>query len=259
MRGMYCHSYPSNTLPNSTSQFTTLQSGEYGIPQSRQRVFIWGSLCDLPKYPQPTTTWQGVCSTSFHRTKVSAPHNQVTVGDALTDLTPFEWINPHNVIQRSWDEKNDRIQRSARIKQMAIIKGMDYVGSELQPYASPPLSEYQRKLRRSVKDNQLRNHVTLAYLDNPTVVKGQYIRQARTEQICNIPMRPGADHRDLPRGLKNWGLTAAESAARRNKDYPGRYGRLNMDGSLQICLTKADPAGKSGRVSVPICSELPMF
>jgi hypothetical protein len=203
-------------------------------------------------YPQPTTTWIGVRSASFHRIRVTAPHSQITIGDALTDLPAFEWVNPHNVIECSQGEKADRIQRSARIKQMAIVTGMEYVGSETQAYASPALSEYQRKLRRSVQDNELRNHVTIAFHDNPAVAKEKYIRHARTEQVCNIPMKPGADHRDLPRKLKNWGMAAAESAACRNKNYPGRIGRLDMEESFQALLTKADPGGKSGKASSPV-------
>jgi len=114
------------------------------------------------------------------------------------------------------------------------------IGQDLQPYASGPKSEYQRKLRAGIpKDQQVYNHVTLRWSEKKSKV---------IEQVCNVPLRPDADHRDLPMKLKPWGLSSANSAAARHDFYPGRIGRLDMEGVASTCMTRMDPNGKNGKV-----------
>ncbi|RDL37152.1 uncharacterized protein BP5553_04585 [Venustampulla echinocandica] len=234
-------------------QFTVLQTGEFSVPQSRQRVFFWAAFRgnDLPKYPQATSIWAGACPVSWHRDRTTgvAPHREVTVGDATTDLPAFDWENPHNIRSQTGEQRRDREARSKTIIQLPIVRGKDYVGVDKQDYAYPPLTEYQRVLRRGVPADRLMNHVTHNFFDNPPAT-GR-LRQAISEQVCNIEMIPGADHRGLPRKLRHWGLSHRDSAAERHNYYPGRYGRLDYEGPFQTCMTNVFPNGKNGNVVHP--------
>jgi site-specific DNA-cytosine methylase len=235
-------------------QFTVLQAGEYCLPQSRQRVFFWASLPgnELPNYPRPRTKFSGICATSWHRRhdySGGAPLPQVTIGDTLTDLPAFDWVNPHLVAGQSDEENLDRLQRATKIRQVKVRKHKNFVGYDKQSYACRPLSEYQRRLRKGVPHNTVLNHVTIKYYDEPRWNKRGGLENAKTEQVCSIPMRPGADHRDLPEKLKPWCLSHPDSRASKYKFYPGRYGRLDMEKHFETCLTEIDPNGKNGTVS----------
>jgi DNA (cytosine-5)-methyltransferase 1 len=72
-----------------------------------------------------------------------------------------------------------------------------------------------------------------------------------TEQVCNVPLRPDADHQDLLAKLRSWGLSSPDSAASRYRNYPGRIGRLNMEGISGTCMTRMDPNSKNGKVNIP--------
>lgn len=95
------------------------------------------------------------------------------------------------------------------------------------------------------------NHVTPSWYDDPSRVGfNRRLRSARTEQVCNVPLRPGADHRDLPDELKSWGNYHPDSAASKNKFYPGRMGRLQLDKPFTACLTTVDPSGAGSQVFI---------
>lgn len=168
----------------------------------------------------------------------------------------FDWINPHGVIEASAKEKEDRLERSLKIPQFAVTRDIEYIGEDLLEYNFPPISEYQRRVRNGAP--KLVNHVTLAYHDSPRW-KDEHVQNAKTEQVCTIPMKPGADHRSLPMELKPWFLTARESKAASNKFYPDRFGRLDLDAVFQTLLTRMDPAGKNGTVSLPISRDFRGF
>ncbi|KAJ1678462.1 hypothetical protein EV182_004002, partial [Spiromyces aspiralis] len=89
------------------TRFGLLQAANYGLAQSRRRLFVWASKrgCALPSYPQPITCFSGKGSLSIPlpngimycvntRTDNCAPHPRVTVGNAISDLPAFEYRNP---------------------------------------------------------------------------------------------------------------------------------------------------------------------
>ena len=229
------------------AQYTTLQCAEYGTPQSRRRVIFWASKLGfpLPSFPQPVNVFElGSSTHSWHKSRRSAPHPAVTVGDAISDLPAFEWMNPHKVIAQTYQESSDRAVRQHKICEVEVEQGAHSVGKTRQSYASRPLSEFQRKAREGVPKDGLLNHVTIRF------------NQDTVERVCSIPMVPGADHRDMPKKLQMYCLTNA--TAKRNGFCPGRFGRLDFKGIFQTCMTDIAPSGKNGKVWLPT-SEGGMF
>ena len=175
------------------AQYTTLQCAEYGTPQSRRRVIFWASKLGfpLPSFPQPVNVFElGSSTHNWHKSRRSAPHPAVTVGDAISDLPAFEWINPHLVIAETQQDRSDRAARRHKICQVEVERGAHSLGKNHQSYTSRPLSEFQRKARACVPKDDLLNHVTIRF--NPETV----------ERVYSIPMVPGADHRDMPKKLR---------------------------------------------------------
>ena len=76
-----------------------LNAGNYGVPQSRKRTFIWAAAPGdaLPDWPAPRHVFKspqltinlpgGVAYTAVRQT-VGAPVRSVTVRDAIGDLPP---------------------------------------------------------------------------------------------------------------------------------------------------------------------------
>jgi hypothetical protein len=68
------------------------------------------------------------------------------------------------------------------------------------------------------------------------------------ERVCNIPLRPDADHRDMRKPLQMNFLSSATAA--KHKFYPGRFGRLDYEGIFQICMTDITPCSKNAKVRI---------
>jgi DNA (cytosine-5)-methyltransferase 1 len=232
-------------------QFSVLQAAEHGTPQSRYRVFFWGSMpgYPLPKYPEPTHVFSGNKPKVTRRTRRSAPYHTVSVGDAISDLPAFEW--KMKIKGESADERLKRDLRGYKMAQVSVTPDPDArnivnkrLGDDVQVYDSQtPLSEYQRELRRNVKDNFVYNAYTSRWKDETM------------ERILRIPMRPGANHLDLPEEQDMYCLRSEQSAAARHSFYPDRYRRLDYEKTFQTCLTKIDPSGKNGNVSSPFIND----
>lgn len=233
-------------------QFAVLQAGEYSTPQSRQRVIFWAALqgYELPQFPQATTTFEGRCTISWHRTRRSASHRGYSVADATIDLPRFDWVNPHNVLPTTYEEEMEMLDRAERVEQIKMLQHQNYVGHNEQEYATSPRNELQKKLRVGV--SKLTNHVTESWFDKPSWSnKKSAISCARTEQVCNIAMKAGADFTSLPKELTPWYLSHPDSAAAKNFDLmKGRFGRLDATKHFPICLTSTDPGRKGVQVRI---------
>jgi DNA (cytosine-5)-methyltransferase 1 len=85
----------------------------------------------------------------------------------------------------------------------------------------------------------LTNHVTMDFGD------------LTTECVANVPLRPDADHRDMPLVLRQTRKTTCPSNenAARNRHYAGMMGRLDIDGAFATCMTTMHPLSKNGKVS----------
>jgi DNA (cytosine-5)-methyltransferase 1 len=171
-------------------QFSVLQAAEHGTPQSRLRIFIWGSKpgYPLPKYPDPTHFFAGRTPKPTRRAQRSVPHHSVTVGDAISDLPAFDWTM--DIPGESAIERAARDRRAENITQVPLLEGFNVkIGADIQVYSSRLiLSEYQRELRWNLRATSVQNHYTCRWSDETLI------------RIMRIPMRPGANHLNLPPG-----------------------------------------------------------
>ncbi|KFX99338.1 hypothetical protein O988_03927 [Pseudogymnoascus sp. VKM F-3808] len=224
-----------------SAQFHMLQAAEHGAPQSRRRVFFWGALLGLrlPLYPQPTHVCKGLSApTNTFTLGKTAPHNPVTIGDAISDLPAFDWR-----IKVPGDDRQAQRQRDLGIPTVALpIDKRAPVGDNNSLYAYEPITEFQREARRYVQGNVVKNHVTRQW-NHDTMLR-----------VARIPMKPQSNHNDLSSEhdlvcLRN------KSAAKRNF-YPNRYYRLDFQEQFQTCLTNVDPGGENGKILHPIQSRI---
>lgn len=219
-------------------QFSVLQAAEHGTPQSRTRVFFWGSAPEypLPKYPEPTHIFVGKRPKPTQPTRRSAPHHHVTIGDTISDLPAFDWAM--TLPGESATHRAARDRRAERINQVRILDVYHKrIGADIQYYSSRvPLSEYQRELRRNVQGESVQNAYTCRWKDEIM------------ERVLRIPMRPGANHLDLPAKYDIRCLRVKDTIAAKHNFYQDRYRRLDYDKAFQACLCKIDPSGKNGSV-----------
>ncbi|KAI9246081.1 S-adenosyl-L-methionine-dependent methyltransferase [Phascolomyces articulosus] len=232
-------------------RFGIHQAGNHGVAQSRRRLIVWGARIgkQLPDFPEPATCFSGTSSVTisvdnkntgsktticyYNRTGNRAPLPAVTVGDTISDLPPFEYENTHHLLPDNG--KNIQIRNKTVVKQLDGTVGM--VGTEIQKYGNEAKTDFQADIRHGA--NMLHNHVTRSF--SPLNI----------ERVCNIPMRPGADHRDLPDALEPWCLSAKNPASARHDMWKGLYGRLDFEGRFQTQLTEMSPMGKQGTVLHP--------
>ncbi|KAJ2617877.1 hypothetical protein H4S08_000112 [Coemansia sp. RSA 1365] len=251
------------------ARFYVLQAGNFGLAQSRRRLFVWACKrgCRLPGVPSPISTFGKSGQVSIHfpdgttyephaHLNGNAPHHSITVEDAIGDLPKFEFVNPALVYPGT-----DSEVRNPDWPQYIAVSGQPtniprdlngrsgYVGHMEMQYSVSPTSEFQRRRRRQeqmclpgIDSNYgglidtLYNHVCRKFND------------INTERICRVVMEPGMDHRSLPDKLKPWCLSAKESAASRHNGWKGLYGRLRPEGYFGTALTEMQPMGKSGTV-----------
>ena len=183
-----------------------LQAGNYGIAQSRWRVFLWGANKGnaLPEFPEPTHLFPKKTifgATEFKDFVVTPPSDKqtlfwdpkptVTVGDAIRDLP-------------------------------AIRNGG---GQDVMSYRSEPKSEFQESMRLFTSSDELFDHRT------------KRLGDVMLERCKAVPKnKKGAGWLDLPDHLKPKNLV-------RHGDnrYPNRFGRLHWDGIFNTILCEAHP------------------
>ncbi|KAJ2725504.1 hypothetical protein GGI07_001260 [Coemansia sp. Benny D115] len=250
------------------TRFYVLQAGNYGLAQSRRRLFVWGCKrgCKLPGVPHPLTTFEksnqtninfpdGTVYSPFGHLNGNAPHHAITVEDAIGDLPKFEFINPAIVYPDP-----DIELRNPDWEQLYAVYGsgpgvsaaaaeLSYVGRMVREYTEQPKSEFQRLRRR-------KQQICMPGMDNTydELVEHLYNHACRKfnalniERICRVVLEPGKDHSSLPEKLKPWCLTSEHSAASRHNGWKGLYGRVNPKGCFGTALTEMSPMGKSGTV-----------
>ncbi|KDR81704.1 hypothetical protein GALMADRAFT_239835 [Galerina marginata CBS 339.88] len=236
--------------------YKLLQAGQYGAPQSRRRVIFWGakrgiSLPEFPvpvyafplpayfvklptggKLPPPTRSKNPIDYHNF------APLRARTVYDAISDLPPFDWENPHYIISKTnRDRKEARKRRDESCIPCfnAVAKEGDgkfkslpgYPEGVLYPVA--PHNQYQRWLRQG--------------MDEDSKVTGQYTTRFSSkivEATVNVPLEPLADHRSLPAIL----LPNHAQPHARKKDRTF-YGRMDGNGYFKCAVTTLSPTLKN--------------
>ncbi|KIP09557.1 hypothetical protein PHLGIDRAFT_116344 [Phlebiopsis gigantea 11061_1 CR5-6] len=255
------------------AHFKLLQAGQYGAPQSRLRTIFLGAKRDLPlpAFPIPThctaddvqhvTLETGNLLRPVVRVIPSvtgdikarrswlqfAPLLRVSVEDAISDLPRFDWIDPCQIITepQSLPEIAQRLQQGIRrfdaVNDKAANKTLYSGYMEPEPYISGPLSRYQKWMRRSVRDDE---GVTYQYT--------QRYRANVVECVVNVPLKPEANHTDLPEPLRNpvW-FEDGKIHGKSKNAYTSVYGRVNGKWHFQTALTSANPNAKGGRLLHP--------
>lgn len=176
-----------------------LFAAHYGVPQMRWRTFfiatrLTNSVCAFPSptyYAQGTANFTGgknLCFKLDSKDSLFSPQlkDHTTVWDAISELP-------------------------------AISNGG---GSDEMQYSSPPLTDYQQRLRENSKI--LFNH------------KAPALGTINLERLKHIPQ--GGSWRNIPFDLLPAGLKKA-----RRSDHTKRYGRLDPNGICSTILTKCDP------------------
>ncbi|CAD6446883.1 d7fae66c-f99c-475f-ada8-b85eab7b8e48 [Sclerotinia trifoliorum] len=135
-------------------------------------------------------------------------------------------INPETAAQKS-----NRLNRDKNVTQYSCSvssKALDYVGFAKQAYLTDPLNEYQRKMRKSVPSDHLQNYTI------------HQLSQKYTEQLCNIPLRAGANYKNIPKNLLTKFLQQALDNPRNGgqDELRGRYGRQSVKQGFKVVTTK---------------------
>ncbi|KAG5636823.1 hypothetical protein H0H81_006739 [Sphagnurus paluster] len=227
-------------------RFKVLQAGQYGAPQSRRRVIFWGAKrgFPIPDYPVPIYAFdKGMNSSNLPTARIlpvsrsrdpddphqCAPLRAITVNDAISDLPPFDWINPHKIIpikDRDRQERKKRVQEGiSQFSAVAEPKMANLPGfPEGVEYESEPLNRYQQWLRRG-KDGE----------PDATVVQAHYTQTFGSrvvEATTTVPLRPMAYHKHLP-------LVLQPDHAK-----PVFYGRMDGDNQFNCAMTQVAPNQK---------------
>ncbi|KAJ2227696.1 hypothetical protein GGF40_000060 [Coemansia sp. RSA 1286] len=250
------------------ARFYVLQAGNYGLAQSRRRLFVWACKrgCRLPGVPLPMTTFEksnqtniifpnGTVYAPLAHLNGHAPHHAITVEDAINDLPKFDFINPAisypdpdpDAHKRDWPRFHAVYGVAPGLARAEAENG--YVNKMETSYLEPPKSEFQRLRRR--KQQVCIPGVGDDYDDLVDTLYNHVCRKfnaLNVERVCRVEMQPGKDHSSLPETLKPWCLSSEKSAAARNNGWKGLYGRLDPKRYFGTALTEMEPMGKSGTV-----------
>ncbi|KAJ8522382.1 hypothetical protein ONZ45_g1036 [Pleurotus djamor] len=230
-----------------------LEAAQYGAPQGRQRVIFWGSRRGnaIPDFPLPMHCFAAQIFKQPDYTELLpvtraknidlchhsvAPLPTVTVEDAIGDLPPFDWINPHVAIPQTPAHKLEVQDRTlAGIKQCSAVSSADVWAGFIDPvnYPYQPLNHYQKWIRSSpIGAHSHSQHSDKVLLHYTSLYTSEVV-----ERTVNIPLEPKADHRSLPRAL------ALNQT--RTRDNHAFYGRLDGTGLFRTALTTNRPGSKN--------------
>ncbi|KAG0703678.1 S-adenosyl-L-methionine-dependent methyltransferase, partial [Suillus ampliporus] len=231
-------------------RFGILQAGHYGTPQTRVRFFMVAAKhgYPLPQLPQPTHAFSMVDALAINLpvghhirpiwTETGyAPHQFVTIDDAISDLLRFDWYG----IPYPYRIQTDVESRSPLRHVRRTSPWCGYAGEGV-PYEHDPKTAIQKWCREEPSKNL--QHYTRTYED------------IKVERVVNIPLVPNADYRDLQPHLWEWFFANPSSAIARAGFKSGLYGRVDKDDHFQATVTNVDPTAKQCRVLNPYCKRI---
>ncbi|KAJ7508728.1 hypothetical protein B0H11DRAFT_1966459 [Mycena galericulata] len=235
-------------------RFSLLQAGNYGAPQNRVRFFLVAAQhgIPLPDIPQPTHDFEVVNQLRIklplrkvpidpvRTTRGTMAHASVSIEDAIGDLPPFDWEHP---APGQVSVELRKVQRQRKREGIPVFKcdhEQAHCGFEgIVDYQHEPRTSYQWEAReRPTTDIQ---HFTRCLL--PKTV----------ERVVTIPLKPGADFRQLPDSLSEWQFNNPLSAVGRKRYRGGLYGRLDPKGYFPTTVTNMHPTAKQSKVLHPDC------
>ncbi|KAL0272437.1 UNVERIFIED_CONTAM: hypothetical protein PYX00_005405 [Menopon gallinae] len=246
--------------------FGVLQAGNYGVPQTRRRLFILAAAphLKLPLFPEPTHVFSlkacnlqvSVDEKRFNtncRWTTSAPYRTITVRDALSDLP--EIPNGADKVAMNYSEVcNSHFQRMMR-------------GNEDQPILRDHICKYMSPLVEArirhiptAKGSDWRDlpNISMTLSDGTTIKQLKYNHhdrkngkssQGHLRGVCACASGRRCDPLDRQYNtLIPWCLP---HTGNRHNHWSGLYGRLEWDGYFSTTVTNPEPMGKQGRVLHP--------
>lgn len=158
-----------------------------------------------------------------HRTLRGAPHQAVTVEDAVGDLPLFEIQRPKiSEIPLSKQRDEELRNRKGKLAQYHVTNPWErgWIGVKEQAYRSNPMSEFQRRCR--IGAQKLTYHICRS--GHPGTI----------ERIWHVHFGAESDRRALPDELQ-FTRTARARADR-------RFARIDREGQFEACCTECSPA-----------------
>lgn len=244
--------------------FAVLQAGNYGLPQTRRRLFIIAAApgYQLPYFPKPTNVFYGspkntecevggrfYSSRFFKMVSNSAPFRNVTIRDAIYDLPSIclsssrsisfsdetyfkKFIMGHPVQLQDHISKVMSPLNEARIKHIPTSKGCDW--RDLP------------NIRVRLQDGSLTNLLVYSHHDR----KNGKSCCGLLRGVCGCASGESCDpkHRQS-NTLIPWFLV---HTANRNNNWSGLYGRLDWEGIFNTVTTDPEPSSKQGKVLHPM-------
>ncbi|THU75354.1 S-adenosyl-L-methionine-dependent methyltransferase, partial [Dendrothele bispora CBS 962.96] len=164
------------------ARFKILQAGQYGCPQYRERIIFWGAKrgLRLPDFPIPTHAfkaqswklpidWTGKqvlqpasrCPDPDPKKRHTfAPLKPVSVNDAIGDLPPFDWVNPHRIIPARQNEGKSSVKSILQCDAVLGDPKQDMPGyPQATSYFQEPCNAYQRWSRTNFTTGQMTTEV----------------------------------------------------------------------------------------------------
>ncbi|KAG9080399.1 hypothetical protein FS749_008017 [Ceratobasidium sp. UAMH 11750] len=181
-----------------------LQAGQYGAPQRRRRAYILGarSHLTLPELPlathriiEPQTGMKLPTGGYLDALEIKsgfALHPTVTIWDAIGDLKPFEWVNPHVLIDQTQAAKNEARDRRVKMGIPSFVAvheertevGLGEGGRPVGYRGDSPTTVYQMGARKNAEE--VTGHYTSSFKSEVFV-----------ERVVTIPLSANADHRSM--------------------------------------------------------------
>ncbi|KAK6625433.1 hypothetical protein RUM43_005731 [Polyplax serrata] len=249
--------------------FGVLQAGNYGVPQTRRRLFILAAAPNqkLPVFPEPTHVFNlrasnlQVCVdekrvrtfTTNCKWSTSAPFRTITVRDALSDLPEIP-NGADRVVMNYNEDCKSHFQR--------MMRGVDVqpiLRDHICKYMSP-LVEARIRHIPTTKGSDWRDlpNISMTLSDGTTIKQLKYLHHDRKNGkssqgllrgVCACASGRRCDPLDRQYNtLIPWCLP---HTANRHNHWSGLYGRLEWDGFFSTTVTNPEPMGKQGRVLHP--------
>ncbi|EIW64172.1 S-adenosyl-L-methionine-dependent methyltransferase [Trametes versicolor FP-101664 SS1] len=241
-------------------RFGLLQAGHYGTPQARVRFFLVAAQIGypLPKLPQPTHDFplQDGLEIKFSpdlppirpilTANGTAPFKFVSTKEAIEDLPVFDWRDPHKIMRSSGTSHTREGVLTLECDVEQQPRGCGLTGPcpsrSLSYRFDKPRNSFQARCRsRPTRDLQHITRVTPACTRTDIYLN----------RVVNIPLRAGADYRELNARLWEWQSAHPTSAMARDGFRPGMYGRLDEDKWFHTTVTNVSPTAKQSRVIHP--------
>ncbi|XP_062205913.1 DNA (cytosine-5)-methyltransferase 3-like [Phragmites australis] len=186
---------------NYQARLGMMVAGCYGLPQFRNRVFLWGALSSvvLPKYPLPThdVVVRGGAPNAFSQSVVAYDETKnpslkkaLLLGDAISDLPKASVFSSHTFL-------------NLYMQSYPSLQVENHQPNDVMEYSASPKTEFQHYIRLGRKDMLDYSFGGEAGPDEGKLLDHQPLRLNNDDhqRVQQIPVKKGANFRDL-KGVK---------------------------------------------------------